>query len=102
MNFSFDQEACFLTFMKLREESRVNILGKFAPLDVDLGSHQLPHGLIVKLSKHGAGCNGADKGMVERSESTKAALVARHLPLSQVRLRVDLRVEKQVEALNHL
>ena len=102
MNFRFSQVTCFLTFMKLCEKRRVNILGKFAPLDVDLRSHQLPHRVIVKLSQRGGGCNAADEGVVERRESTKASLLAHDLPLAQVRLRVDLGVEKQVEALNHL
>ena len=102
MNFRFSQVTCFLTFMKLCEKRRVNILGKFAPLDVDLRSHQLPHRVIVKLSQRGGGCNAADEGVVERRESTKASLLAHYLPLAQVRLRVDLGVEKQVEALNHL
>ena len=88
--------------MKLCEKRRVNILGKFAPLDVDLRSHQLPHCVIVKLSERGGGCDAADEGIVERRQSTKASLVAHDLPLAQVRLRVDLGVEKQVEALNHL
>ena len=102
LNFRFSQVTCFLTFMKLCEKRRVNILGKFAPLDVDLRSHQLPHRVIVKLSERGGGCNAADEGVVERRESTKASLLAHYLPLAQVRLRVDLGVEKQVEALNHL
>ena len=84
--------------MESFKEIQIHIFWKFLSRDENLRSNFFSHEVVVKGPQHRASCHCAAKGMWHRGQTTQSPLVTDRLSLPEVRLRVYVRIQPEVES----